>query len=300
MSAHADKGVQVRRVLWYTLFCNEGVAILKIVWGYSTGSVGMVSDGFHSMLDGVTNIMGLVGMKLASEPPDHDHPYGHNKFETLSTVIIAAMIFFTCSEILRRAYHVLSTGATEVTVNAGSFAVMLITLAINIAVMTYERKRGQELGSDFLLADAMHTKSDVLTTTSVLIGLVGVKMGFPMADALAGVVIVFFIAKAGYDILRHATGVLVDSACLDMAQVERVVLAVEGVQGCHKIRTRGSASHVHLDMHLHLDETLTLPQAHALCHRVQDEIRGTFPQVVDIVVHAEPVPNHNHSSTKGA
>jgi cation diffusion facilitator family transporter len=282
-----DNAGEVRRSLLYTLLANEAVAAAKLFWGVSSGSVGMVSDGFHSLFDGITNVLGLIGIWIASHPPDSEHPYGHRKFETLFTVVVSGLIFFTCYEILLRAYRSLR-GVREVEVSVESFVVMAATIAVNLVVMAYEKRRGVELKSEFLLADARHTKSNVLSSLGVVAGLVFTGLGYPMADALAGVVAAAFIAKIGYDILKSATDVLVDTVRMDAGAVCDVVMAVEGVRDCHNIRTRGSEHHVSLDLHIQLDPEITLSKAHGITHMVQDRLREEFPEVKDIVVHTEP------------
>jgi cation diffusion facilitator family transporter len=278
---------EVRRVLLYTLLMNEAVAVAKIVWGLLSGSLGMLSDGLHSLFDGVTNVVGLIGIWVASHPPDAEHPYGHKKFETVFTIVVSGLIFMTCLGVLERVYRSLSD-EREVEVTIVSFAVMAVTIAVNFWVMVYEKRKGRELGSDFLMADAMHTKSNLLSSAGVVAGLVFTGIGYPAADAIAGVVVAAFIARIGYDILRSAADVLVDTVCIDTGAICRVALEVEGVRDCHKIRTRGSEHHVHLDLHIHLDPEMTLERAHEITHRVQDKLKEAFPQVTDIVVHTEP------------
>jgi cation diffusion facilitator family transporter len=279
---------EVRRVLLITLLANEGVAALKIVWGYLTGSIGMLSDGFHSLFDGLTNVLGLIAIWVAAHPPDEEHPYGHRKFETLFTVAVAGLILFTCYEVLLHVYRSFTEGH-RAEVGAGSFLVMGITIIVNFLVMRYERKRASALGSDFLMADALHTKSNLLSSLGVVAGLLFTLMGYPLADTLAGVVVAGFIAKIGFDILRSAAEVLVDTVRMDTEEVCRVVFSVEGVEGCHHIRTRGSEHHVNLDLHIKLDPEMTLRRAHEITHHVEESLRSEFPQVADIVVHTEPV-----------
>jgi cation diffusion facilitator family transporter len=290
MQAHAgleENAREIRRVLLLTLLMNEAVAVLKIVWGVLSGSIGMLSDGLHSLFDGVTNVVGLIGIWVASHPPDAEHPYGHKKFETIFTIVVSGLIFLTCLGVLERVYQSLAK-ESEVEVTAVSFAVMAVTMALNLWVMVYERKKGKELGSDFLMADAMHTKSNLLSSAGVVTGLVFTGLGYPVADAIAGIVVAAFIAKIGYDILKSAANVLVDTVRIDTDAICRVALEVEGVKDCHKIRTRGSEHHVHLDLHIRLASDMTLDRAHEITHQVQDRLKEAFPQVADIVVHTEP------------
>jgi cation diffusion facilitator family transporter len=285
--AIADYTPRVRRVLVVTLVLNGAVALAKIVWGYMTGSLGMLSDGFHSLFDGVSNIVGLVGIWIASHPPDEDHPYGHKKYETLFTIVIAIMIFGTCFQILKRVYHSFTVGHETLAPNT-SFIILACTMLVNTFVMVYEMKRGRELKSEFLVADALHTKSDIFASFAVMIGLLFTRLGFPMADTIAGIVITLFIARIGYAIIKSASDVLVDTVCIDTHAVESIVKGVEGVKGCHGIRTRGSAQHVYLDMHIQVDPDIPIKDAHDIAHRVEGRITSEFPAVADIVVHVEP------------
>ncbi|MEJ2315111.1 MAG: cation diffusion facilitator family transporter [Nitrospirota bacterium] len=278
---------RVRKVLIVTLVLNESVAVAKITWGYLTGSLGMMSDGFHSLFDGVSNVVGLVGIWIASHPPDEEHPYGHKKFENLFTIIISLMIFGTCFQILKRVYHSFTVGHETVAPNM-SFVILLCTMAVNAFVMFYEMKRGRQLGSDFLVADALHTKSDIFASFAVMVGLLFTRLGYPMADAIAGIVITVFIARIGYEIIKSASDVLVDTVCIDTNAIEAVVAEVEGVKGCHGIRTRGTPQHVYLDLHIQVDPEISIRKAHDIAHHVEDRLLHDFPNLADIVAHVEP------------
>lgn len=280
--------IEVRKVLIITLVLNSCVAAAKVLYGYLTSSVAMVSDGFHSFFDGVSNIVGIIGTRIASHPPDANHPYGHRKYETLFTIIVAVMIFLTCFEILKRVYIYFIEGY-KTTVTSTSFVVMLITIGVNIFVTVYESKKGKNLGSSFLIADAKHTKSDIFASIAVIISLFFAKMGYYLADPIVGIVITFFIARIGYKILKEASDILVDTVSLDTAVVKCVVSGIDGVKGCHDIRTRGSAANcTYLDLHVLVRSDLPTENAHDIADEIEKKIKKEFPSVVDIVVHIEP------------
>ncbi len=281
---------KVRQVLLYTLVLNIAVAAAKIFYGYTIDSISMLSDGFHSLSDGASNIIGLIGIWVASRPPDESHPYGHKKFETLSVIAIAVLIFGAGIEILRKAYFRL-TAPHDIEVTGISFIVMLLTLLINIAVMTYETRKGKELKSDFLLADAMHTKTDIFISISVVISLVAAKIGYPVVDVIAAFIIALFIAKAGFAILKSAAAVLTDAACINPVEIQEVAHGIEGVKGSHNIRTRGNEAHVSIDMHIFVDPEVKVRQAHQVAHSVERALKDKFPAVKDIVIHVEPFKN---------
>ncbi len=263
------------------------VAAAKIIYGYMTGSISMLSDGFHSFFDGTSNIIGLIGVWVASQPPDENHPYGHRKYETLSTIAIAVLIFIAGIEILKRAYAGLTT-SHDIEVTFLSFTIMGLTLLINTGVMVYETRKGRELKSDFLLADALHTKTDIFVSVSVVISLVAARMGYPFIDAIIAVVIAFFIAKMGFSILKSAADILTDTAVISPKEIERAVKHIKSIEGCHGIRTRGKEGAVNVDLHILIDPDAKTEDAHELAHSVEDTIKKKFPSVIDVIVHIEP------------
>lgn len=282
-----ERSGAVKRVLLYTLIANSAVALAKILFGHFTNSISILSDGFHSLFDGVSNVVGLIGISIASHPPDKRHPYGHRKFETLFTLIIAAMIFMTCYQILKNAYESLFN-SSKATVTPTSFIIILITLMINVIVMFYESRKGRELNSEFLIADARHTKSDIFVSLSVILGLILFRAGYTRADAIVAVIIALLIAKMGYEIIREASSVLVDTVCIDTGSIEKALMDVEGVKGCHDIRTRGTINSIFLDLHVCVRPDITLEEAHEIADRVEEAIKASFPDVADVVVHVEP------------
>lgn len=284
---------KVRRVLIYTLVLNVAVAAAKILYGYKTESISMFSDGFHSLFDGTSNVVGLIGVWIASHPPDENHPYGHRKYETLSTIAIAVLIFVTGIEILKKAYH----GVTvhhNIEVTNFSFGVMAITLLINIGVMLYETQKGRELKSDFLLADAMHTKTDIYVSVSVIISLIAVKMGYPIIDAVVALIIVLFITKMGFEILKSAANVLTDTAQISQDEIRKVISKINDIKGCHGIRTRGKEGAVNVDLHIVVHPDVTIRDAHELAHSAENALKKEFPSVIDVVIHTEPYNKSQH------
>ncbi len=278
---------KVRQVLLYTLLLNIAVAAAKIIYGYAIGSVSMLSDGIHSFADGASNIIGLIGTWVASQPPDESHPYGHRKFETLSTIAIAVLIFGAGAEILRKSYERLQT-PSGIEVTYVSFMIMAITLTVNIGVMLYEAKKGRELKSDFLIADSIHTKTDILISISVVISLMAAKLGYPVVDVAAALIITVFIVKMGISILKSAAAVLTDTARINPDEIKELAGRIEGVIECHEIRTRGNEDHVCIDLHCLVDPETTTKASHDIAHAVEEAIKKRFPVVVDVVVHIEP------------
>ncbi|MBI5195348.1 MAG: cation transporter [Nitrospirae bacterium] len=281
---------KVRQVLIYTLILNMAVAAAKITYGYLTNSVSMFSDGFHSFFDGTSNVIGLVGTWIAAQPPDKNHPYGHKKYETLSTIAIAVLIFLGGYEILKKAYHNFSSPA-DIEVTTMSFIIMLVTIIVNTSVMIYEKRKGRELQSDFLIADALHTRTDIFVSLSVIVSLIAAKAGYPVIDSIAAVIIALMIAGMGFEILRSAAEVLTDAARLDALEINRVVMQIQGIRECHEIRTRGKKDAIHLDLHVLVDPEVQIQKAHELADSVEECIKKNFSSVVDVIVHIEPYGN---------
>ena len=280
---------EVARVLTRVLILNLAVAAAKLALGYSTGAVSIVSDGFHSLTDSASNIIGLVGLRAARKPPDADHPYGHRKFETLAAGAIFIFLVFAVMEIGRAALHRLTNPAPP-EISWISFAVMTATLLVNLWVVRYESGRGRALRSELLLADAVHTRSDVFATSGVLVSLVAVALGYPLLDPIGGVAIAILIARTSYEIARDTSGILSDRMVIGEDDIRSEVMRVPEVLGCHHIRTRGSLDHVFLDLHVWFSADMPLRQAHALSHAVKDRLMARFPQIADAIIHIEPPP----------
>lgn len=278
---------KIRQVLIITLLLNVAVAAAKIIYGYTNNYISITSDGFHSLFDGMSNVIGLIGIWIASHPPDKDHPYGHKKFETLFTIAISFMIFLTCFQILKKVYLSFK-GVADLSVTSASFVIMIATIIINVFVVVYESRKGKELKSDFLLADAMHTKSDIMASTAVIISLIFMKLGYQLADSIVGLIITFFIAKMGYEILKKATDTLVDTVIISESVIESIVNRVKGIEQCTNIRTRGSAHSVYLDMTVFVAPEMTINTAHTLVDNIEALIKKEIPEIVDVVVHIEP------------
>ncbi|MBI2835428.1 MAG: cation transporter [Acidobacteria bacterium] len=284
-----DRYRSVAIVLSRVLVLNLAVAFAKIAFGYLTGAVSILSDGFHSLTDSASNVVALVGVRAASKPPDADHPYGHRKYETLASAAIFLFLCLVVLEVLRTATARLRSGVS-LDVSAASFAVMLGTLAVNVLVVRYEARAAARLSSEVLLADSRHTQSDVLTSIAVILALIGVEAGFPLFDPLAALFVGVFIGKAGYAIARTTSDILADRIVIAEEDLREVVMSVPEVIGCHHIRSRGSADHVFLDLHIWLDPETRLAHAHQISHVVKDRLLSRYPQIADAIIHIEPPP----------
>lgn len=288
---------EIRRVLWIVLALNVGVALAKIAWGTISHSAAMQADGFHSLFDGASNVVGLVGTGMAGKPADRDHPYGHSKYETYASAAIGAMLLFAAYRIGSSAAAQLFRDAAPPSVTSLSFAVMLGTLCVNIGVTIWERRVGARLRSEILLADAGHTRSDILVSLGVIASLVLVRLGFEKADPIVALLVAVAIVYTAWGVFRQAGVTLSDSARIPASDICRVAEAVEGVMGCHHIRTRGMEAEVYVDLHVQVDSGLTVAAGHAIAEAVERALCDEFRQVADTIVHLEPYDEYQMAKT---
>jgi cation diffusion facilitator family transporter len=279
----------VSTVLYRVLILNFAVAAAKIALGLATGAVSVLSDGFHSLTDTASNVVGIIAVRAASQPPDADHPYGHRKFETVASLGILLFLLLTLVEVVEAAWRRLQSGG-EPEITPLTYAVMGGTFLINLAVVIYERRESRRLQSEVLAADAHHTLSDLLTSATVIAALVGVQLGYARLDPAAALVVAAFIGYACWEIFMSTTGILADRIVIAEEEIRAVVSSVPHVAGCHQIRTRGSADFVFLDLHVWMDGDMRLDDAHRLSHQVKDKLMSRFPQIKDAIIHIEPPP----------
>jgi cation diffusion facilitator family transporter len=285
----------VRRVLVTTLALNILVSGGKILVGKLSGSLAMVADGFHSLVDGLNNVAGLVVTGFAYAPPDEGHPYGHRKFETAASVVLGLGLLGVAYHVLEQAFLGVA-GAAAPAVGVLNWAVMLATLAMNLGVARYEAREGRRLGSAFLQADAAHTRSDIFVTLGVLASFVAGRAGLRWADPVAAVLIAAFIATMAVRILVGSFHTLTDRAVFTADALAPLILQVPDVRSCGEIRTRGGPGAVYVDLVVHVDGNMSLSQAHAVADRIEAALMRAHPEITDVVVHIEPAPHPEASS----
>jgi len=281
---------KIRNILITVLVLNWSVALAKIIYGLMSRCASMSADGFHSFSDGASNIIGLIGISLASQPIDKDHPYGHKKYETFAAIIIAILLFIISFEILKGGIARLINPVVP-SITPISFVIMLSTISVNSFVFLYERKKSRALKSDVLLADAYHTRSDILISISVICTLIAVALGFPILDAIVSMVIALFIAHSAIEILRKSSDVLCDREVGVSDKIRHIALSIEGVKSCHKIRTRGRQDDIYADLHVQVDPAMSVGKAHELSHVIVVAVKDKIDDVTDITVHIEPGVN---------
>jgi cation diffusion facilitator family transporter len=286
--SRTERDRRVERILAGILLLNLLVASAKAAVGYFFGSLAVASDAIHSFLDSASNVVGLFAMRIASSPPDREHPYGHGKVEIVAAVSVGLLIASASIGVAWRAVSALISGTVETRPDLLAFAVMGGTLIVNVAIASWERARGRELNSRFLLADAAHTTSDVLVTLGVLVSLTLTRFGLAWADPVASLIVTLVIARVGWNIVAPNVQVLIDRAAVDEERVRALAASVPGVIGCHRIRSRGIAGAVHLDLHLVVDAEVSLRRAHEVSHQVEAKLKAELAEVTDVTIHVEP------------
>ncbi len=278
---------KVRRVLFATLCLNLVVLVLKAGLGFWTGSLSVLADALHSVTDSASNILGLVTSGLSSPVPDRDHPYGHQKFEAIGAIGIAAFLAIACFEILKGGIERLFFKAAPVQMSLVVLYLMLVVLGINILVAFYERRIGVQLGSKILIADAHHTMSDIWITLTVMAGLIGVEWGYQWLDVVLAFPVAVLVFRSGWMVLRQNIPWLVDEMAIAPETLQAIVLNVPGVVNCHDIASRGLVGRqVFIEMHLIVaaDDVET---AHQITEAVEAELEARYGPA-RILIHVEP------------
>jgi cation diffusion facilitator family transporter len=284
-----DRAAAVRRVLTGLLVANLAVVAAKAFIGLTTGSLAVLGDGLHSGIDALNNVLGIVVVGVASKAPDEDHPYGHGKFETLGALIIVGFMSITCFELVRDAVGRIAAARPAPLLTDLQLGILLATLAINVAVAWYENRRGRELGSDLLIADAAHTRADVFITVGVLVGLLCSRRGFWWVDPALAIVIAVFIVRIAYRIFQRAVPVLVDASAIPTGTIRALAESVDGVRGAYGIRSRGGdeSSIRYAEVTIAVDGSANVAAAHAIADQVEERLKQDL-KLAEVTVHVEP------------
>jgi cation diffusion facilitator family transporter len=289
-----DNRSEVRKVLLITLLLNLFVMGLKAVVGFWTGSLSLQADALHSVTDSANNVLGLIASRFSSPQPDRDHPYGHQKFEAVGALGIAAFLGIACFEILQGTIERLFRGLTPVNISAPELWLLLIVLGVNIFVTFYERSVGNRVGSPILLADAQHTMSDVWVTITVLVGLIGVwqarLLNLPQLqwlDVFLAFPVALLVFSSGWKVLKENLPWLVDEMAIAPEAIQAIVMQVPGVINCHNITSRGLLGRqVFIEMDLIVDAQ-DVEAAHQITEDVETLLEERFSPV-RVRIHVEP------------
>jgi cation diffusion facilitator family transporter len=286
--ARDGRSPAVSRTLLIVLVLNAMVAIIKVAVGVRTGALTVLGAALESGLDMLNNVFGMMLVSVAARAPDEDHPYGHDKFETLGALGIVGFLSISCFELLRQGVVSLFRGGIPARIGWLEVASIVVTLVINVFVVLYERRRGRELSSAFLMADAEHTRSDLLVTALALTSLVSAHLGWGWLDAWLAIAVALIIAWSGFHILRLSIPVLVDERAIDASKLRDVVLAVPDVRDVRSVRSRSTASgQLFAEVTIAVSGRSSVDESHQLADAVEAAIEREFG-ASQVTVHIEP------------
>lgn len=287
VGASREKSSGVRRVLGGIFAANLIVVIVKFAVGLDTNSLAVFGDALQSSVDAVNNLFALFVVRVASKAPDEDHPYGHAKFETLGALLIALLLALSIFELVRGAVARLLVGAPPLSVSSVALALLGFTLVVNIGVVWFETRAARRLQSDILLADALHTRTDVFITLGVLTGLALARAGLAWADPVLAIIVALLVGRAGYQILRRSIPSLVDERAFDQTTIQHEAERVAGVISAYSIRSRRAGDRQFAELTIAVDGAANVASAHRIADQVEDRLRETL-QLDEVTVHVEP------------
>jgi len=279
-----------------SLVAAVGLTAFKIVVGVLTGSLGILAEAAHSGLDLVAALMTFLAVRVSGRPPDHTHLYGHGKVENLSALFETVLLLITCVWIIREAVHRLISHRVDIEVTWWAFAVMLVSIAIDVSRSRVLARTAVKYHSQALEADALHFETDVWSSAVVILGLIAVKAGewwpalhvLEYGDAIAALGVSGLVVWVGGQLGRRTIDTLLDGAPLGMEErIAAAVAAVPGVRDCHQVRVRYSGPVLFIDLHVMVDGGQTLAQAHGLTETIEEAIHAIVPRA-DVTVHPEP------------
>jgi cation diffusion facilitator family transporter len=284
----ATRSPAVRATLLSILALNAVVVIVKVAVGIRTGALAVLGAALESGLDMLNNVMGLLLVSLASRAPDDVHPYGHDKFETLGALGIVGFLSISCFELLREGVRQLLQQTPPNAPRPKEVWLLAATVLINVGVVYYERRRGRELRSAFLLADASHTLSDIYVTGLAVTSLLLARIGYGRFDAVLAIIVALLIARTGYQILRETVPILVDQRGADAEELRSHIASVHGVEEVRAVRSRLTASGtLFAEVTISVSAATSVVEAHQLADAVEAKIENVYG-AAEVTVHVEP------------
>lgn len=280
------------RVSAITIMENLVLSVIKLAAGIMAHSSAMVSDAIHSASDVFSTFIVIIGIKLASKKPDKEHPYGHERLECVAAIILSIVLFITGLGIGMDALKNIMNGNYNDLQVPGMLALVaaIVSIISKEAMYWYTRYNAKKIDSGALMADAWHHRSDALSSIGALIGIVGARLGFPIMDSVASLVIFVFIVKAAFDIFKDAMDKMVDHSCDTKTekQLYDCVMKNKDVMGVDLLQTRIFGNKIYVDVEIQVNASYTLQKAHDIAEAVHDDIEQNFPKVKHIMVHVNP------------
>jgi cation diffusion facilitator family transporter len=238
-------------------------------------------------MDALSNVLALTVVRVAAKEPDEDHPYGHSKFETLGALAIVGFLSISCFELVRGAVNHLTGGAHQVTITDVQLALLVLTLGGNVLIARYEQRRGLELGSELLIADAAHTRVDVFVSVGVLVAVLLARYGWWWIDPVIAIAVAVVIILAAYRILARTVPVLVDQRAIPTRDIQETAQGVPGVKSAYGIRSRGPSDLRYAELTIAVDRHADVEAAHAIADQVEARLKRDL-RLHEVTVHVEP------------
>jgi len=282
-----DRATLVRRVLVGLFFANLAVVIAKLLVGLAARSLAVLGDALHSSVDAVNNVLALIVVRVAARAPDEEHPYGHGKFETLGALALVGFLSITCFELARGAIEHLAGAHAPPAVSDLQLIILVAGLGVNGTVAWYERRRGEALRSELLVADAAHTRSDVYISVGVIAGLLLARRGLWWADPAIALVIALLIVRVAYQITQRSVPILVDERAVPKDAIRNAAEGVSGVQRAYDIRSRGGSQVRYAEVTIAVDSNANVASAHAIADAVEQRLKRDL-ELNEVTVHIEP------------
>ena len=280
------------RVSWVSVAVNGLLFILKLLAGILAHSGAMISDALHSMSDILSTVVVMIGLRAASKAPDKEHPYGHERMECVSAIVLAVMLAGTGAAVgYAGVKSILSVQETlPLTPGVPALLAAVLSILVKEGMYRYTRRYARITNSEAMAADAWHHRSDALSSVGALVGIAGARLGFPALDPLASVVICIFIVKAAFDIFLGAVNKMVDHSCCEETEqaIREQIFRQPGVERIDLLRTREFGSRIYIELEIAVDGSLPLREAHAIAQNVHDDVETAFPAVKHIMIHVNP------------
>lgn len=292
MKANDDFQSVANRVSAVTIIGNVILSVMKLLAGIIAHSSAMISDAVHSASDVFSTIVVIIGIRLSARESDREHPYGHERMECVAAIVLSVVLFITGLGIGAEALKNIFSGNYNVLQVPGILALIaaIVSIAAKEGMYWYTRHYAKMIDSSALMADAWHHRSDAFSSIGALIGIAGARLGFPIMDSVASLVIFLFIVKAAIDIFKDAMDKMVDRSCDEETekQIYDCVMKNEKVLGVDLLQTRIFGNKIYVDVEIEADALCTLQEAHTIAEAVHDEIERNFPKVKHIMVHVNP------------
>jgi cation diffusion facilitator family transporter len=274
-------------VLLGLLAANLAVVAAKLIVALASGSLAVLGSAVDSGMDALSNVLALTVVRVAAKEPDEDHPYGHSKFETLGALAIVGFLSISCFELVRGAVNHLTGGARRVEITDMQLALLVLTLGGNVLIAWYEQRRGVELKSELLIADAAHTRVDVFVSVGVLVAVLLARYGWWWIDPVSAIVVAVVIMLVAYRILARTVPVLVDQRAVPTRDIQNTAQRVPGVKSAYGIRSRGPSDLRYAEVTIAVDRHADVEAAHAIADQVEARLKRDL-QLHEVTVHVEP------------